>query len=201
MKLERSTPEDAEECISWMRTNLTLNDCSPRTLKGAIFYKIPGVLYLPVKPVLLLESLAPNPAVTGKKRLLALRRAMEDLQKIYPGAEIQFLTRNNVPLAEAAKYYGFEEAKGYVLLRLLNAREARKRAQESAKGLAQARLRQDAGANRADETAATGHVSGLRHAVRERQSQEPASHRPYRGHDHREGNHPQPLQLADRPRA
>lgn len=166
MKLERSKPEDMNECVAWMAENLERNDCSARTLKGCTFYKIQSILYLPIKPVLLLESLAPNPLVTGKKRLLALRRAVEDLQKLYPGVELVFLTRSDLKLTEAAKSYGFEEAKGYVLCRLLDAPLRRKEAQTTKKELAQIRLQRHPGVCRTDETPAAGVMPGLREGAR-----------------------------------
>jgi hypothetical protein len=109
MKLERSTKEDAEEVVRWMAANRPLSNASNRSLKGCTYWKIAGILHLPVKAVLMLESLAPNPAVTGKKRLLALRRAMNDLRKQYPHTEIIFLTKGGTMLDEAAKFYGFDE--------------------------------------------------------------------------------------------
>lgn len=174
MKLERSAPEDMKECVEWMARNIELNDCSPRTLKGCTFFKIRGILYLPIKPVLLLESLAPNPLVTGKKRLLALRRAMDDLRKLHPGVELLFLTRNDTKLFEAARSYGFEEAKGYVLCRLLDTTKRREKAQAGKGQLAEARLRHHPGIHRQNETAAAGAVPGLREDSRG----EPSSARP-----------------------
>jgi hypothetical protein len=109
MKLEKSQYDDAREVGHWMIANLGNNNASLGDLKHCQYYKIAGILHLPVRPVLLLESLAPNPAVTGKKRLLALRRAMDDLRKMYPYMEIVFFTRGNTVLDAAAKYYGFSE--------------------------------------------------------------------------------------------
>jgi hypothetical protein len=161
MKLEKSTPEDAKECVAWMRENLMQNDCSPKSLKGCTFWKITGVFYLPVKPVLLLESLAPNPAVAGTKRLLALRRAMDDLRKIYPNVEILFYTRGNTRLDKCAKSYGFEEVP-FSVYRLLDPAACRAKAQASKKALAQARLRSNPRAIRGHEAKAAGSVPGLR---------------------------------------
>lgn len=161
MKLEKVKPEDAKECTSWMMENIRLNGCAPRHLKGCTFFKIAGILYLPVKPVLLMESLAPNPAITGKKRLLAIRRAMDELRKIHPGVELCFLTKNDNKLDEAARFYGFEEAKGYVLFRLLDAAEARKREKTRKEVLAEARLRHNARVLRADGAQAAGSVCDL----------------------------------------
>jgi len=166
MKLERSTPQDAKECVNWLTANLEANDCSARTLKGCTFWKIPGILYLPVKPVLMLESLAPNPSITGTKRLLALRRAVLDLQQIYPGIEIQFLSRKDVPLMDGAGRLGFEEAEGYVLCRLFDAKAGREKAKQRKKGLAQARLQDNARAHRAVDVAPAGAVRDLPEAAR-----------------------------------
>lgn len=158
MRLERSRPEDAVEMAKWMSLNLPLNDCSLRDLKGCTWWKIAGILYLPIKPVLLLESLAPNPSVTGKKRLLALRRAMDDLRKLYPHVEILFLTRSNTKLRDAAKRYGFEEAP-FVVMRLNDAEKARKRAQASKGRSSEARLRNHSGAGGRAHLEATRDVS------------------------------------------
>jgi len=109
MKLARSTPEDGKEMVEWMTLNRAQNNASVTSLKGCTFFKIAGILYLPVKVVLMLESVAPNPLVRGKRRLLAFRRAMDDLRKLHPHAEIIFLSKGSGALDEAAKYYGFEE--------------------------------------------------------------------------------------------
>jgi hypothetical protein len=109
MKLERSKPEDASEYVTWMWENRERNNASLKSLRHCTVYKISGILHLPVKSVLMLESLAPNPHVQGKKRLLALRRAMNDLRKMYPHTEIYFLTTGGTELDEAAKFYGFTE--------------------------------------------------------------------------------------------
>jgi hypothetical protein len=195
MKLERSQPEDLNECIDWLKRN-TLNDLSPRTLKGCTFWKIRGILYLPIKPVILLESLAPNPDVTGTKRLLALRRAMDELQRMHPGVELVFLTRSDVRLAETARSYGFEEAKGYVLFRLLDAPARRKEAQAAKKRLAEIRLRNHPGNLRADETEAERALSGLRAGAR----RESPGARPQQGNGTGAGNSLQPLQFKSGPR-
>jgi hypothetical protein len=154
MKLERSKPEDAKECIEWLGANLALNDCSPRTLKGCTFFKIAGILYLPVKPVLLLESLGPNPAVTGTKRLLALRRAMDDLQKLHPNVDLVFLARKGQRLNKCARSYGFEEMP-YAVYRLASAAEDRKREKKIEPRIAEVPLRHDAGRDGAADTLAT----------------------------------------------
>jgi len=108
VKLERSKPEDASEYVMWMWENRGLNNASTKSLRHCTVYKISGILHLPVKPVLMLESLAPNPHVAGKKRLLALRRAMDDLRKLYPHTEFYFLSTGGSELDEAAEFYGFE---------------------------------------------------------------------------------------------
>jgi hypothetical protein len=196
MKLERSQPEDQNECLDWLKLNLGENDLSPRTLKGCTFFKIRGILYLPIKPVLLLESLAPNPAVTGTKRLLALRRAMNELQKLHPGVELVFLTRSDVRLAETARSYGFEEAKGYVLFRLLDAPARRKEAQAAKKRLAEVRLRNNARARGANEAIPAGIVSRVRAGAR----RQPASSRPQQSDRAGARDSLQPLQPFARPR-
>jgi hypothetical protein len=170
MKLERSQPEDARECVDWLLANQGQNDLSPRTLEGCTFWKIAGILYLPVKPMLLLESLAPNPRITGAKRLLALRRAMDELRKRYPGTELAFLARSDARLAETARSYGFEEAKDYVLFRLLDATAARKRTQSRKASASQKRVQDHSGILRADETAAAGTVPGLPESSRRESS-------------------------------
>lgn len=109
MKLERSESGDVREMVSWMTENYPHNHASLRSLKACTYWKIAGILHLPVKAVLMLESLAPNPAVTGTRRLLALRRAMNDLRKLFPHTEIIFLTKGGTELDEAAVFYGFEE--------------------------------------------------------------------------------------------
>ncbi len=157
MKLEKANPEDAQECIEWLKKN-TPNDLSPRTLKGATFYKIPGVLYLPVKAVLMLDSLAPNPEVTGKKRLLAIRRMMDDLRKIYPGVEMVFLTRGGSQLDEAAKFYGFQPS-SFTLYRFIP--DASKTKRTNHQGLAETRLRNDARAVRREKGKAARIVPDL----------------------------------------
>ena len=109
MKLERSTPEDAAEYAKWMWDNRAENLAQIESLKDAVVYKIDGILHLPVKAVVMTGSLAPNPEVTGAKRLLALRRAFTDLRTMYPHTEIVFLTKGDSTLDEAARYFGFEE--------------------------------------------------------------------------------------------
>ena len=161
MKLERAKPEDAQECISWLKQN-SLNDLSPRTLKGAIFYKIPGVLYLPVKAVLMLDSLGPNPQITGKKRLLALRRAMDDLRQMYPNTEMLFLTRGGSQLDEAAKFYGFQPS-SFTLYRFIP--DANKEKRTNHQSVAETRLRNHARAVRRQETKAARSVRGVHEAA------------------------------------
>lgn len=200
MKLERSKPEDAEECVRWMLANLFLNDCSPRTLKGSIFYKIDGVLHLPIKPVIILESLAPNPAVTGKKRLLAIRRAMDDLVAMYPGTELIFMTRGNTKLDEAARYYGFKE-EPYRVYRLIGGRQGRTKAEPAKARVAETRLQDHAGTDRGPKAGTTGNVSYMQLPAGQRQSEEPAGCGSHQGDDHRSGHRPQPLQFGDRTRA
>ena len=109
MKLERSRPEDGEEYVQWMTANRAENNASIASLKGCTIFRIAGILYLPVKVVLMLESVAPNPLVRGKRRLLAFRRAMDDLRKMHPHAEIVFLTKGTGTLDKAAEFYGFDE--------------------------------------------------------------------------------------------
>jgi hypothetical protein len=109
MKLERSKPEDGQECVEWMTLNREENAAAIESLKGCTFFKIAGILYLPVKVVLMLESVAPNPLVKGERRLLAFRRAIDDLRKMHPHAEIIFLTKGNTTLDAAAEFYGFDE--------------------------------------------------------------------------------------------
>jgi hypothetical protein len=109
MKLEKAEKDDAREMAEWMMKNYLQNNASIESLKHCSYFKIAGILYLPVKVVLMLESLAPNPGVTGAKRLLAIRRALDDLRKLYPHAEFYFLTKGNSVLDEAAKFYGFTE--------------------------------------------------------------------------------------------
>ena len=109
MRLERSKPEDAKEYAQWMWDNRLTNCASIESLRNCAVFKISGILHLPVKTVLMLESLAPNPEVTGQKRLLAIRRAIIDLRKQFPHTEIIFLTKGDTQLDEAAKFYGFTE--------------------------------------------------------------------------------------------
>lgn len=172
MKLEKSKPEDAKECVSWMKANLELNDCTPRSLKGCAFYKIAGILYLPVKVVLMLESLAPNPEVTGTKRLLALRRAMDDLRKMYPNIEILFYARDNARLNKCAKSYGFEEVP-FSVYRLLDPAAQRAKVQASKKALAQARLRNKPRPLRGNEDSAEGSLSWVWQGIDPRESTGP----------------------------
>lgn len=101
--------DDARECARWMTLNRDENCASIECLKPCAFFKISGIFYLPVKLVLMAESIAPNPNVTGTKRLLAIRRAMNDLRKMYPHTEIYFLSKGNTKLDEAAEFYGFSE--------------------------------------------------------------------------------------------
>ena len=109
MKLERSKPDDATEYARWMWENRKQNNAAIESLRNCTVFKISGILHLPVKTVLMLESLAPNPEVTGRKRLLAIRRAITDLRKLFPHTEIIFLTKGDTQLDEAAKFYGFTE--------------------------------------------------------------------------------------------
>src|SRR5579863_9570593 len=109
MKLERATPEDGKECVEWMALNRQENNASVESLKHCTFFKIAGILYLPVKVVLMLESVAPNPLVKGTRRLLAFRRAINDLRKRHPHAEIIFLAKGDTSLDEGALIYGFEQ--------------------------------------------------------------------------------------------
>ena len=166
MKLERSTPEDERECIEWMTGNLDLNDCSPRTLNGSTFWKIAGVLYLPTKAVLLMDSVAPNPNVSPTKMAFALRRAMDDLRKMYPNTELVFMSRKNTRLGEAAtRLYGFEESP-YVLYRCIDPIEQRKKSKARKKELAEARLRNNPGTRREGRTVTAGALSDLLQAPR-----------------------------------
>jgi len=158
MRLERAKPEDAQECMEWMTAN-KLNDLSPRTMKGSVFYKIPGVLYLPVKLVIMLDSIGPNPHADGYTKGLALIRAVKDLKKMYPRTELIFLSDQKGVLEHAAqKLCGFEPS-GYVCYRLI---DHDGKTQGTTRGsLAQIQLRNDARAIRRTKGKAARIVSHL----------------------------------------
>jgi len=158
MRLERAKPEDAQECMEWMTAN-KLNDLSPRTMKGSVFYKIPGVLYLPVKLVIMLDSIGPNPHADGYTKGLALIRAVKDLKKMYPRTELIFLSDQKGVLEHAAqKLCGFEPS-GYVLYRLID--HERKTKSAACGSRAEILLRDDARAIRRTKGKAARIVSHL----------------------------------------
>lgn len=81
------------------------------------------LLYVPIQPVLMLESLAPDPTLTTNQKALALWRVMEemdDVMKLTGMHETYFVTQDD-QFAERAIAAGFTEVKGRVLKRKLNA--------------------------------------------------------------------------------
>ena len=81
------------------------------------------VLYVPVQPVLMLESLCPYPELTKNKKALALWRIveqMDDVMRCTGMMETYFVTQDD-QFAERAIAAGFTEVKGHVLKRKLNA--------------------------------------------------------------------------------
>jgi hypothetical protein len=161
MKLEKAAKEDAQEMAEWMIKNYPQNNASVESLKLCSYFKIAGILYLPVKPVLMLESLAPNPEVTGSKRLLGIRRALNDLRKLYPHTEFYFLTKGFSKLDEAANIYGFTEMPYRVFRMRPNDRNrtAKSTVPESAPEEA---IQPHSGTVRGDQVAAEGSMPGLR---------------------------------------
>lgn len=77
------------------------------------------LLYLPVQPVLMLESLAPRPGVSPRKEALALWKLGEQLEQISKSTGIceQYFLCQDDRVVDLCTRHGFEEMKGYRLLK------------------------------------------------------------------------------------
>lgn len=91
----------------------------PRTIMLTAEDKDGPILYLPVQPVLMLESLAPRPEVSPRKEALALWKLGEMLDGISQavGMQEQYFLCKDDRVADICSKHGFQELIGYRLLK------------------------------------------------------------------------------------
>ena len=119
------TKKDQDTFADWVWQARAINKFEPdvlsypRTVMLTADDESGPVLYLPVQPVLMLESLAPKPGVSPRKEALALWRMGEMLEQVSrdTGMREQYFICKDDRVADICADHGFEELKGYRLLR------------------------------------------------------------------------------------
>jgi hypothetical protein len=128
MPLTVFPPEDQKQFGAWIWgvRKITQFDMDvigyPRTCMAKASSNGRPLLYVPVTPVLMLESLAPDPELTKSQKALALWRIVEEMDgvmKLTGMYETYFITKDR-DFADKAIDAGFEEVKDIVLKRKLN---------------------------------------------------------------------------------
>lgn len=127
MPLSVFPPEERELFSSWawnLRASTQFDMdvlAAPRGCIARAESEDEPLLYVPIQPVLMLESLCPKPELTTNQKTLALWRVveqMDDVMKLTGMNETYFVTQDD-QFAERAVAAGFTEVKGHVLRRKL----------------------------------------------------------------------------------
>ena len=121
--------EDWENFISWVWEARKINNFDPDVVSYPRSVMLTAdketentsepILYLPIQPVLMLESLAPKPGITPREEALALWRLGELLEQITKDTGLQehyFICKDD-RMADYCSKHGFTEMKGYRLLK------------------------------------------------------------------------------------
>jgi hypothetical protein len=118
--------DDIKKFISWVWANRAKNSFDlkivtyPRTCMARAFDQEQTLVLVPVSPVLMLESVAPKPDLTDRQRILCLYRVTEVVEQAMRDTgfcECYFLASEHDQLAEVAKGHGWEEVKGFRVLK------------------------------------------------------------------------------------
>jgi hypothetical protein len=117
--------EDIDNFIGWAWNARHINLLDPEVLAypRAVMCKASAgdepLLYIPIQPVLMFESIAPNPAITERQEALALWRIGEQVTKVMQDsghAESYFVCSDD-RVADLCAAHGYEEVKGVRLLK------------------------------------------------------------------------------------
>jgi hypothetical protein len=123
--LSAVTEEQAKQFIDWVWQSRHINCFDPdivgypRTIMLRAEDNDGPLLYLPVQPVLMLESLAPKPGISERKEALSLWKLGQLLEDISrkTGIQEQFFLCKDDRVADICKAHGFTELEGYRILR------------------------------------------------------------------------------------
>jgi hypothetical protein len=118
--------EDIKKFISWVWANRGKNFFDmrvityPRTCMARAYDEEQTLCLVPVSPILMLESIAPKPDLTDRQRVLCLYRITEVVEQTMKDTgfmECYFLASPDDPLAEVAINHGWQEVKGFRVLK------------------------------------------------------------------------------------
>lgn len=117
--------ENAKQYIKWAwhsrdRSSLDASVLSyPRACMATAYQDGKPILFVPLHPVLMMESLADDPELNNRQRALGLWRVAEQLDKAMKDTGIRetyFLTKDREYANKVCKH-GFEEVKGFIVLK------------------------------------------------------------------------------------
>jgi hypothetical protein len=116
---------DQEKFVDWIWSARKINCFDPDILlyPRTILYTAEDqdgpLLYLPVQPVLMLESLAPRPGVSPRKEALALWKLGEMLEETsrITGIQEQYFLCKDQRVVDICSRHGFDKLEGYTILR------------------------------------------------------------------------------------
>jgi hypothetical protein len=117
--------EDKKRFVDWIWEARQINCFDPDilTYPRTVMYTADDndgpILYLPVQPGLILESLAPRPEVSARKEAMALWKLgemLEETSRITGIQEQYFLCRDD-RVSDICCKHGFEEMKGYRIMK------------------------------------------------------------------------------------
>lgn len=117
--------QDQKTFVDWVWKARDINCFDPDVLSypRAVMYTADDqggpLLYLPVQPVLMCESLAPRPGASAKQIALALFKIGEMLNETsqITGIQEQYFLCKHDQTADFIKKHGFEEMKDYRILK------------------------------------------------------------------------------------
>ncbi len=123
--MNQMTQADCDNFVAWAWAARKINLIDPEVLSypRAVMCKAGTednpLLYIPVQPVLMFESIAPNPAITERQEALALWRIGEQVVNVMKDsghAEAYFVCADD-RVADICVKHGFEEVRGVRLLK------------------------------------------------------------------------------------
>lgn len=123
--IQNVSPEHAKQFIQWVWEARTINCFDPDVLsypRSCLLHAEDAdgpTLFLPIHPVLMLESLAPRPGISERKEALSLWKIGEQLEEIskMTGIQEQYFLCKDDRVAEICKRHGFTELEGYRILK------------------------------------------------------------------------------------
>lgn len=119
------SPEQAVEFVDWVWKSRHVNCFDPDVVsypRSTMLWAADSdgpLLYLPIQPVLMLESLAPRPELSPRKEAIALWQLglmLESISKETGMQETYFLCKDDT-VADICKQHGFSEMEGYRILK------------------------------------------------------------------------------------